>query len=284
MTLNSDNFFSTIAIFGIVSFVIYFILSQQHRTPAAQIVRNDTIEVVTNTSTDNSSARKTTNEICRRVPSHVSLSSAKIAVNGGSNVLVDGIVAFRHTKAFFEEPSITEEQLRENRKDRAILFSKLLDDSSSPPSKGSTVVVSFQLKDVGCSHLRRVLYLLGTSYSLFIIIVVIENSDFEGVERENVILRLRGESTQETHENDDVIGTKVEILDENVLPTHRIIASNSVAGRVAFVRQLQRIELMVDFELEVKQLLSRFGHRVIFYGKENNDLPTGCSKLGGMLI
>lgn len=51
----------------------------------------------------------------------------------------------------------------------------------------------------------------------------------------------------------------------DVLPSHRIVAASTVAGRVAFVRQVQRVGLVVDFDPAVHEQLSRFGHKVMVY-------------------
>jgi hypothetical protein len=72
-------------------------------------------------------------------------------------------------------------------------------------------------------------------------------------------------------------------LTAEVLPDHRIIFASTVAGRVAFVRQMQRIELVLDFDPEVKTLLSRFGHKVVVYG-QNVGWSASGSRLGEDLL
>lgn len=300
MFSNSDSIFNTVAVFGIVTFVVYLILSRTHRR--RDVVERDIHNATQrNTSLNNgisngiaaSSATKPgLNERCQRVPPHVSSTSAKLAVNSGSNLLIDGIVAFRHTKAACEDQVLTEEEITDNRKDRARLLSRLLEDTatvgdtvSTPPAIGSTVVVSVPINDIKCPKLQRVLYLLGTFYNLFTIIVIDNNQQFEGDERENVISVLRGKRLEnEADENNENSSLKKIHLNEDILPSHRIIASTSVTGRVAFARQLQRIELMLDFDAEVKNLLSRFGHRVIVYGEKSESLPEGVSKLGSVIL
>jgi len=70
-----------------------------------------------------------------------------------------------------------------------------------------------------------------------------------------------------------------------VLPDHRIVASRTCPGRVAFVRQLQRCELVVEFDADVEFHLRRFGHRVITYNGSNGATTAPAeSRLGRCLI
>jgi hypothetical protein len=63
-------------------------------------------------------------------------------------------------------------------------------------------------------------------------------------------------------------------LPSQLVPPHRIVAASSSVGRIAFVRQL-RPEFFIDYDLEVKDQLQRFGFQVILYGgktkAQNND-------------
>lgn len=299
MANSSDTFYNTVAVFGIISILVYFFLSRTYRQPTeaqararaagtstgnAGFARNN--DGTTGSGINNShavnSSKMTTNERCLRVPPHVSEASGKIAVNNGANILSDGIVAFRHTLAAFEEQSLIEDEIVQNRTDRARVLSRLLDDSSNggvsinaPPAKGSTVVVAVRFEDIDCPKLRRILYLLGTFYNLFTIIVIETKEQFIGQERDDVINRLRG--------TDD--GVAKRHLSSSILPSHRIIAATSIAGRVAFVRQLERIELVIDYDVEVKKLLSRFGHKVLICGSaQGSSLPGSTSQLGNALL
>lgn len=213
--------------------------------------------------------------ICTRVPPHLSEASSKITQAGGSNVLNDGMLAFRHSKAASHESSLSADLQMKNRKERAKVLSNLLADSngvvSSPPVKGGTVVLAVPLEDIECEKLRRVVYLLATYYSLLLIVTV--DSSFQPKNMKNILSRLRGGD-----ENATCLGPKI-------LPDHRITASCSVTGRVAFVRQLQRIELVLDFNAEVKQNLSRFGYRVILYGSAfEKGVSDSRSQLGVALL
>ena len=101
---------------------------------------------------------------------------------GGSNVLVDGLVGFRHTQASSVVP---EEHAMSVRKERAKILSKLvvLQQQSSaninvnvttPPTKGATIVVSVPHDQVACDSLRRIFYLLSSYYNLLVLLAVPE--------------------------------------------------------------------------------------------------------------
>ena len=216
---------------------------------------------------------------CARVPPHVSSNSASIAVNGGSNLLVDGLVAFRHCKAAAAVVStITTAPAGEVsdsiRKERARVLSRLLleDDgvAGSPPTKGSTVVLAVPEKDVACDKLHKAVFLLATYYNLLLLVAV--DPDFDRKRKGDILQQLR-------QSKNGVEETKVS---SDVLPDHRVVLTSTVTGRVAFARQLQRIELVLDFDPEVKQLLGRFGHRVIVYG-EGSPSTKGVSIVGQIL-
>jgi len=71
-----------------------------------------------------------------------------------------------------------------------------------------------------------------------------------------------------------------------VLADHRIIAAESVTGRVALVRQLaRRVEFVLDFDPQMKAELNRFGFRVMLYGNFDAAKQTnGVSLLGSSLL
>jgi len=114
---------------------------------------------------------------------------------------------------------------------------------------------------VECDKLRRILFLLATYYNLLVIInfpPITEEKENNDNDISAVIEKLRGERT-------------MDLLPENVLPSHRILASQSVIGRIAVVRQLGKVEFVLDFDEEMKQALNRFGYRVCVYGKVLQD-------------
>jgi hypothetical protein len=233
----------------------------------------------------------------------VSDRSAQIAAAGGFNLLSDGLVSFRHCAASsYEQTRLDADRQNANRKERARVLSRLLDldaaaseaqpkggnraaNSSNgggilpPPPKGATLVVSIPSSDVGCAKLRRVLFLLATYYNLFVILVVPPSST--EINRVEAVAKLRGSGSQHPAAPDDDDDGSLSL---DVLPDHRVVAASTTAGRVAFVRQLQRVELMLDFDPEVKGLLTRFGHKVVLYGQgaasPASARAAGSSRLG----
>lgn len=212
-----------------------------------------------------------------RYPPHVSLTAARQAGMGGSAVLVDGLVRFRHGRAASYEQ---QDDVSKNRRERARVLARLLalnnnsKNSNStappPPARGSTVVVSIPQEHVDCPKLRRVLFLLSTFYNLFCILSF--DTKVSAEQMSGVIAKLRGNAKEEE-------------LPTEVLPDHRIVAAQSVTGRVAFVRQLARVEFVLDFEPQVRTQLSRFGFQVFVYGNSDDDNGDGVySPLGKLLL
>lgn len=200
----------------------------------------------------------------------------------GSRVLVDGLVPFRSGLACTYEATLQtqleklggddtsgeESVAMKNRKERARLFARLLSPALSggasskpvPPPKGGNVVIVAPASDSKCLKLRKVLFLLGTYYNVFFVAVVpLIGTDEEADEIVRSVRKYLRSSTQSG-------GTGDGLLPEEVLPSHRIVAVHSVTGRVAFVRQLARVEFILDFDDEVRTQLERFGFRVLIYG------------------
>ena len=241
---------------------------------------------------------------CTRTPSHLSTASAQIAHSGGANVLVDGLVAFRYTKAAVspssssnaanastpssssETPAATQEPQSHdwtavNRKERARVLSRLLMDQPllqpdsvpiPPPNKGGNVVASIPMEDVGCPKLTHVLYLLATYYNLMVVVAVEASSSYSATQRSQLIEKLRAApigdaaAKQESSSSSSSQPPKEERrLTADILPNHRILTASTIAGRVALTRQLQRVELVLEYDPQVLQNLARFGHRVISY-------------------
>lgn len=174
------------------------------------------------------------------------------------------------------------------RKERAKILSRLFaatnTDASSkglpaPPSKGSTFVIGVS-RDTHLSDsdqrasLLRVLKGLATHYTVLLVVFVARDPGASG----------RYESTQELHSealrllrgsgNDD----EEDELPESVLPSHRVLLSESHKGRVALVRQLStNIGLTVDFDGVVREELERFGYEVSIVDDWNAILPAGES-------
>lgn len=265
----------TTVMFGLITLILYFTLLRRRGATAtadaaapSRTGTQQTTRGMRAAAQDNKHSAPI-KSFCTRVPPHLSEVSAKIAQAGGSNVLSDGMIAYRHCKVASYEAFLSADQQTNNRKERAKVLSNLLADSngitSSPPVKGGAVVLTVPLHDIQCEKLRRVVYLLATYYSLLLIVTV--DSSFQPKDMTNVLPRLRGSVPIE------------------VLPDHRIMQSCSVTGRVAIVRQLQRIELVLDFDTQVKENLSRFGYRVIIYGSSTEiGSSESRSRLGVALL
>lgn len=275
-SINDVNaIFQTAILFGVISFLVYFLLLRAPRN--APTGASDTAAgVAAPQGRQQEKPNAAIKELCSHTPPHLSECSSKITQTGGSNVLSDGVVAFRHSKAASHESSLSSETQMKNRKERAKVLSNLLAESSgtllNPPAKGGSVVLAIPADDVECEKLRRIVYLLATYYNLLVVVTV--DSSFQPKEMKDVLQRLRGSEKDE-----------VNYLSPDILPGHRVTASCSVTGRVAFVRQLQRIDLVLDFDAEVKDSLSRFGHRVILYGSAYEQGISDChSRLGVALL
>lgn len=231
-----------------------------------------------------------------------------------SACLVHGVVPFRSTPASGYEARLQRESKAKegeggdgddtivaNRRERARVFARMFSlqkggGQKRPPNRGANVVVAIGSADVHCRRLQKALYLLGTYYNLFVLIdssgdaASSSSASIDGDgETRNFIKGLRSDllndkvppSTTTTKGDDD--GEYK--LNAQILPPHRIASCSTRGGRVAFVRQLQGTELVVDFEEGVTGELERFGFRVLLY-PENGNCEEGetISALGKFLI
>jgi hypothetical protein len=210
--------------------------------------------------------------IAARKPSHATKTNA---------VLVDGMVSFRHSFAATYEASLgtlaTESTAKDdgtskpiavtaNRKDRAKVLSRILTlDKSTPPPRGTTVVVSIPSEEVDCAKLRRVLYLLATYFNLVVVLSVGAETSEEDIQKVSKTLR----------------GSDPSALPLAVLPEHRVVAAQSRTGRIALVRQLGRVELVLDHDPQMEEELGRFGFKVFIYG---NSGKAGVSSLAAQIM
>lgn len=224
---------------------------------------------------------------CSTFPIHITPTSQGICRTGGFNLLNEGLLAFRHTKAVdYENPktssslasSSTGDVASQNRKERARVLSRMLalesssSESVTPPPRGSTFVISIPAAEVSCPKLRQVMYLFATYYNLLVILVLPPGGgDKTLADVKELTIQLRGSGDQDPHR-----------LALDILPDHRIVAATSPSGRIAFVRQLARAEIVLDFDIEVKTQLTRFGYRVIHY-KQPSFKPN-TSQLGSQLL
>jgi hypothetical protein len=212
-----------------------------------------------------------------------SSTSAVVIGMGGSNVILSdsGLVAFCYTEA--AASVVSTEAAATVRHERAKILSRLCKGGGgsssssppplpSPPCKGSTVVLSISQPDVkaSASTLAKILYDLGTFYNLVVILAVSDNDnrdDSSGKTKKNagelqneLVEQLRSASSSSSSSSSSSM--QQQLLSESVLPSHRILLASTVTGRVALVRQLAKVAMVVDWDPEVESQLTRFGYKV----------------------
>lgn len=165
----------------------------------------------------------------------------RVSSSPDSKLLVDGILPYRHGKA--RKWKMT--AMRENESQPKGVTPSIL--GKMPASKGCNVVFTIRegdlLDDVNMSVICDTLTMIGSDFNLFCILDILPNA---------------------TDQMTNDIMAKLNGIPEVVLPRHRIVATKTVTGRVAFVRQL-RPEIVVDYDVEVEKQLTRFGFRVVIY-------------------
>ena len=182
--------------------------------------------------------------------------------------LMDGILPFRHGTA--KDYKLDAKQQGQK---QTILTAIL---GNIPLSRGCNVVLTIRERDLIreedalpliCSSITT----LASEYNLFVIV------DFEtDKETDNGGNNNNNNRKQEIKQ---VQEQTLQAVPTNVLPRHRIIASKSVTGRIAFVRQL-RPELVVDYDTEVQKQLTRFGFKVEIYGDGQGGFDKLCTLVG----
>jgi len=239
-----------------------------------------------------------------------------------SGYLLKGIIPFRSTYANGFEVRLQQQQQKMkneqtdgkddevkdlvvvNRKERARIFARMFSSSTSattakststpskPPNRGSNIVITIHHTDVittttasnnnnNCvdSKLHKILYLLGTYYNVF---VLVDASDVvpqitNDVQVKEYIDKVRTKLYTASNSDNEYQ------LNEQIIPTHRIIVSTTSSGRVAFVRQLSDTQLVIDYDVDgVVKELERFGFRTLCYPRV--DVGEGESSLGKFLI
>lgn len=272
---NEESFSSgTALLFAVISFILYWLFLRPTAAPADP--RTATPATTTTTSTPRTvrprprpvppeaphvaptpatmmlsdAAVEILNE-CQAKPSHVVTSISATGL-GGSNVILSesGLVAFSHTQA---ASVVALDAAAAVRQERAKILSRLCAGGgvSPPPSKGSTLVLSISQADMNhADTLRRVLYALGTFYNLVVIVAVGDGSSSKS-EKD-----LKSSLVEQLLQSTDTR------LTEQVLPLHRVILASTVTGRVALVRQLNKVAMVVDWDPEVETQLKRFGYKV----------------------
>ena len=178
----------------------------------------------------------------------------------------------------------TDDLVMSNRKERARIFARLFsltgDDGKKkpPPNRGANIVVTIYPDDAKCVKLQNALWLLGTYYNLFVLVDSSHLRVSSMEEQRNAVRQFREEMV---NANKVAEIESSHQLNSQILPSHRIVFSSTIAGRVAFVRQLNGVELVVDADETVTTELERFGHRVLVYPKSE---ATGASSLGLFLV
>lgn len=272
MTNEGEEGFSSVSalLFGVVSFVLYWLFLRPTPAPrtATPAVSNTSStpriarprppprppqpEAIAPNSTSVNKLSEAAAELlseCQSKPKHVA-SSISVTGLGGSNIILgeSGLVAFSHTQA---ASVVSSDAATSVRQERAKILSRLCAGGgvAPPPSKGSTVVVSISQADLnGSDSIRRTLYALGTFYNLVVILAAADGKS-SGDLKSTLVEQLRQSSSSTS-------------LCEQVLPSHRILLASTVAGRVALVRQLNKVAMVVDWDPEVESQLTRFGYKV----------------------
>ena len=178
---------------------------------------------------------------------------------GGISLLSEGVLPFRYSRAAAYEQALLKRYSKSKRSSTRLISSpgngqSAKWQSATPPARGSTIVITISTKQVGCEKLRRALYLLSTHFNTMVI--------FTDVSPECERFRLW------MHSWLTLRGSNPKDLPQDVLPRHRIVAAQSITGRVAFCRQLGRVEFVLDPDAEMQAQLGRFGFRVFVYGKD----------------
>jgi hypothetical protein len=272
-----DSVIPTLVVFGIISIVLYLFILRPlalARPSQGNASSSDNPELSTNFTEDStaSTLQKTTSwPVVTRKPPH--------ATKCSESILVQGMVSFRNSTAATYESTMDPATIDVNRKERARILARILSlDSSGPnesdsniklPQRGGWIVVSVPEEDVMCPRLRRILFLLATYLSVIVIISVKDSSTDEYIQQ--LIDKIRGSD----------VSSSVQ-LPEAVLPSHRIVAAQSLIGRIAIARQLGTVEFVLDFDTEMKSQLVRFGYKVIVYGNQEN-ISMGSSRLAQQL-
>jgi hypothetical protein len=185
---------------------------------------------------------------CQSKPPFVKTDKDRVGL-GGMRVLVDGLVAFSHTNSSLIE-GLDVDSLRG---ERAKILSRLAIapgmSISSPPGKGSTIVVAIPVVHLKVETISRVLYVLGTYYNLLVICAHDIN-----------VTSLKEQLEQRKKVEEEIYSREELTID--ILPKHRVLIASTITGRVALVRQLSRVELVIDFDESVQTELTRFGYKV----------------------
>ena len=270
--------------------------NQRQRVPAQRLPTTGRPQQTVTREDDEEGIDYFLKSLARVPPHHTPRSSSST-----SRVLShDGIVPFRFTKAATVEAKQAQvsslssnngtvtatgttgiaDEMFLNRKDRARILAKLF-KKLDPPAKGSMLVLSIPSSQIGNANakLQRILYLLGTYYNLFVMV----NCDNDQEDKDQK--ELNHNDYEKDKERCAFLIAKLydseyqsrQILTEDVLPSHRIVVTKSVASRVAFVRSFPKAPDYIigsdnDCHLEEEEmqtLLTKFGYRVTLKNLDN---------------
>ena len=297
---------------------------------------NATAAATTNSSTKEETSSSPYNNFDqpKRHPPHLYNPSNKKLILHPSKVENGGIIPFKLTFASGYETRLSnntnnkgvveehnENLIITNRKQRARLFAKLFTISDRPPNRGSNVVVIISYGSAGndvvakCDKLQKSLMLLGTYYNLFLLVDYSQHQQKKEELDRNVVKQFRNDLLNVTKEDDGGESSSLSLpttttatatadkLNPQILPPHRIIFTTTPEGKIAFVRQLHEVKLVLlgsssnnkeeeeeedNNNNKVKVELERFGFRVVSYPENNNwdggDGGEGVSALGQFLI
>jgi hypothetical protein len=268
-----DSVIPTLVVFGIISITLYlFVLRPLALSRPRQVnpSGNENQEVIIEDSSASALSKTPSWPVASRKPPH--------ATKCSESILVNGMVSFRNSTAATYESTMDPATIDANRRERARILARILSLDSSVtngsesniklPQRGGWIVVSIPEDDVICPRLRRILLLLATYLSVVVILSVKDSSTEEDIQQLTQTMRGDGSSSFQ--------------LPEAVLPSHRIVAAQSLIGRIAISRQLGTVEFVLDFDTEMKSQLSRFGYKVITYG-DNESVSIGTSRLAKQL-
>lgn len=166
-----------------------------------------------------------------------------------------------------------------------------------PPGKGSTISIAVQANHLQCPHLHEALFLLGTFYNILVIIAINQHQNNDQEQHVTAQPSSSPDALRQQLYDDPTITTATKTttttrqplsaqqqqlpqpqhsysLTRDIVPPHRILVTSTLAGRVAIVRQIQRVELVLELDIAAQELLARFGHKVIVYGSGSNNNNT----------
>lgn len=198
-------------------------------------------------------------------------------LNPVAHRLVDGILPFRFTSnsGLSRYNNTTTSSTSDNSKNRddevltmlASIFLHKQNDSSIIPSRGSNIVLSLDASSLPLHNekLTKMLTILGTTYNLFIIISLSSIAITPTITNNNNVKNTEEKVSYYREKLYQMMGSTC--ASNTIILPHRIIASTSLTGRVAFVRQLKP-DIVIDFDSDMSEQLSRFGFRVVVIGND----------------